>query len=326
MYKPTLLDASVAFTIGEDYAYYGLALPQDSRDGLLSGYQHGMSRFSGKRPVSNRFIRKWLQIRAGAWRRNRVVDLDVTPEYLERIDNELCPVSGVLLTHATGEPTDWSIDRLNNDGAYAKTNLLVMSTRVNLAKGNMGWERLMELGLELATDHRNATGLSAMEWRKLWRLTAATVLSERTLLARECVIQEDIPKGLMTAHSVLLQQQTFRFTKMSASARQKFWSFVQQGVSLEQASPVQALVAKDFQTQVQRYLGATPDCAQSVVGMFADNDVWATFCTWWECFVATGAFERWADLLENKVIDEGKPHVRAFELAEKMRLDSKGYH
>jgi len=32
----------------------------------------------------------------------------------------------VELTHSTGADTDWSADRVNNDGAYADGNLIVM--------------------------------------------------------------------------------------------------------------------------------------------------------------------------------------------------------
>ena len=55
--------------------------------------------------------------------------------HLHRIDVPVCPVSLVTLTHGERADTDWSIDRLNNNGAYAIGNLAVMSRGANTAKG-----------------------------------------------------------------------------------------------------------------------------------------------------------------------------------------------
>lgn len=135
------LDARVAFTLGEDYAFFGLPVPTGADQAMLQGHNTGLARFPRRQPA-DRFVKKWLQIRVGAWKRNRVFESTVTPDYLKLIDNEFCPVSRVTLTHATGLDTDWSIDRLNNDGAYAPGNLLVMSSRVNHIKGTLTWDEI----------------------------------------------------------------------------------------------------------------------------------------------------------------------------------------
>lgn len=75
----------------------------------------------------DRFVRKWLQLRLGAFVRGRSVAADVTVELLRRMDVSHCPVTRERLTHATRLDTDASVDRLNNDGAYAASNLAMMS-------------------------------------------------------------------------------------------------------------------------------------------------------------------------------------------------------
>lgn len=92
------------------------------------------------RQAGDRFQRKWLQLRLGAWCRGRVVAPDVTPDLLRELDVELCPVTRTPLTHGLQADTDWSVDRLNNDAAYAASNLAVMSVRANRAKGSLGFE------------------------------------------------------------------------------------------------------------------------------------------------------------------------------------------
>lgn len=79
------------------------------------------------------------------------------------IDVERCPVTLVPLTHSKLQPSDWSIDRLNNNGAYAPGNLAVMSTHANRAKGDKSFPQVHELsqGTE-AID-----GLLPREWARL---------------------------------------------------------------------------------------------------------------------------------------------------------------
>ncbi|MFL9942914.1 hypothetical protein [Paraburkholderia graminis] len=73
-------------------------------------------------------------MRQNTLRRGKVVNGVITPGFIEFIDYPTCPVTLVELTHSTGADTDWSVDRVNNDGAYADGNLIVMSVRANKAK------------------------------------------------------------------------------------------------------------------------------------------------------------------------------------------------
>lgn len=131
----------------------------------------------------DRFVRKWLQLRLNAQRRGRVVTEDVTPELLRRIDVETCPVTRCQLTHGELGEADGSVDRLNNDGAYAANNLAVMSTGANQAKGDRSFDDVLALSQRSApTD-----GLAPIEWSRLAALMLgpcfATRLSEAPILA-----------------------------------------------------------------------------------------------------------------------------------------------
>ncbi|MDO9237676.1 MAG: hypothetical protein Q7U28_16785 [Aquabacterium sp.] len=112
---------------------------------------------------SDRFVAKWLQLRLGAWRRGRGVAQDVTPHLLREIDVDRCPITRQPLTHGTTQDTDWSVDRLNNDAAYAASNLAVMSVKANRAKGRLGFE---QVHLK-ATVGESLDGLMPSEWLRL---------------------------------------------------------------------------------------------------------------------------------------------------------------
>lgn len=149
--------------LGHDFASYGLNLPEDATAALEEGYHAGLAR--QRRPRNaDRFVRKWLQIRNHALARRRAVSEKVTVESLRRLDIAVCPITLVALTHGERKPSDWSIDRLNNNGAYAIGNLAVISARVNHAKGDKGLievQRLSEGGCSVE-------GLAPREWARMF--------------------------------------------------------------------------------------------------------------------------------------------------------------
>lgn len=132
------------------------------------------------RGTPDRFERKWLQLRLGAWRRGRIVeDNEVTPALLRTLDVTHCPVTRVALTHGERADTDWSIDRLNNDAAYAASNLAVMSVQANRAKGARGFDEVLALARRAqATD-----GLAPLQWLRLAALMLGPAFATRHLLA-----------------------------------------------------------------------------------------------------------------------------------------------
>jgi len=157
------MDRHVPFNLGWDIAYYGLTCEVEDA-AIRAGYIAGKERFKGgTRREADRFIRKWLQLRINAWRRGRVFSDEVTPAYLKRIDAKYCPILGIELTHGTELLTNASIDRVNNDGAYAIGNLAVMSTQANKAKSNLSFAEV----LERIANPQLGPALSAPQWLRM---------------------------------------------------------------------------------------------------------------------------------------------------------------
>jgi hypothetical protein len=130
---------------------------------VREGFDEAVARGKREPAVPDRFVKKWLQLRLRAFERGRVFDVKITPDLLRSIDVPVCPVLRIELTHGRQLPSDWSIDRLNNDGAYAPNNLAVMSTQANRAKGARPFDEVLSLAsLPCPTD-----GLEPAEWMRL---------------------------------------------------------------------------------------------------------------------------------------------------------------
>lgn len=162
-----------AFNLGWDYAFYGLPAPDLDDVQVSLGYQAGCGRREGAARTSHsradRYVRKWLQLRANAWRRGRVFHQAVTVQYLQRLDVSHCPITGVALTHGTGALTDWSVDRINNEGGYGQGNLAVLSVKANAAKDRLSFEQ----ALALAGSPSPEKDLSPVQWLRLACLMAS---------------------------------------------------------------------------------------------------------------------------------------------------------
>jgi hypothetical protein len=149
--------------LGHDLFRFGKR--PDSNDvapSVLEGFLQARARGIGQEH-SDRFTRKWLQLRTNAFDRERAFDVAVTPELLRKIGVDVCPVMRVRLTHGAMKDTDWSIDRLNNDGAYALHNLAVISACANAAKGNRSFDEVYEL----AQGSKIEAGLTPVQWLRL---------------------------------------------------------------------------------------------------------------------------------------------------------------
>jgi hypothetical protein len=130
---------------------------------VLDGYKAGKLHFPRPQRHRDRYEIKWIQLRLGALSRHRIVQPEITPHYLEYIDADVCPVSLIRLTHSTQNDTDWSVDRINNSGAYADANLMVISTRVNRVKNDKTYDEVRRL----ADNNTSCPALSQVEWRRL---------------------------------------------------------------------------------------------------------------------------------------------------------------
>ena len=156
----------LGFDLGWDLARYGRPFDRSqANEDVLAGYATGRAHFEVPQHTANRYQAKWLQLRFSAIRRRRIVRADVTPEYLQLIDCETCPVTLEQLTHSTRTGTDWSVDRINNDGAYASGNLMVIGTRANRAKRAKNYRQVAPLAN--ATGSEIIDGLTPAEWARL---------------------------------------------------------------------------------------------------------------------------------------------------------------
>ncbi len=150
-----------AFDLGWDHGLYSIVPPANLPSAVREGYDAAAARCAAAK--ADDYVRKWLLLRTNAMARGIAFDPGVTPEYLRSIDVGMCSVSGVELTRATGSLSDWSIDRVLNDRGYVRYNLMVVSTRVNKAKGAWLPSRIRDIaGWGVPFD-----GLLSEEWRRL---------------------------------------------------------------------------------------------------------------------------------------------------------------
>jgi hypothetical protein len=159
-------------------------------------------------------------MRQGALRRGRVVQPEVTPDFIKFIDHPVCPVTLVPMTHGLREGTDWSIDRVNNDGAYAEGNLVVMSTLANKAKANKDFLTVAELAIE-SDDQQVVDGLSGRQWARLTSIMVGACASPTDELAMSYPLMTRILAGSVATDFQVLQSLVYRVTH-KASIRSQF--------------------------------------------------------------------------------------------------------
>lgn len=190
----------IGYDIGWDMAFYGQPCPRDGEPALVQGYRDCLKqRGRAQRRHADKFDRRWLRLRRGAWQRERYFSKDVTPQYLKRIYSPLCPVTWEPLTDSAGLPTDWTVDRVNNDAAYAPGNLVVMSLRANQAKGALTLPDVVRI----LQNNERPPALTEPEWLRLVYL-----------MVRPCSLGTDqevipcltfLPPGLRFAFSDVVQ-------------------------------------------------------------------------------------------------------------------------
>lgn len=148
----------IGFEIGFDQAFYRQSLSDRSDEAILQGFESCKTRSDPEK--INRFVKKWLQLRFQAYLRGRAVSKDVTPQLIQALDAQICPITGLILTHASLEPSDWSVERLCNDSGYAWGNLAIVSSQANKARGSMSYEDICRA----AESNESFNGLSAQAW------------------------------------------------------------------------------------------------------------------------------------------------------------------
>ncbi len=179
MDDPGMMDAAeTGRRLGHDlYRWSRLPLQPDWPVAVREGFEAAAAVRGQRVARDDRFVRKWLHLRLSALLRGRVVAPDVTVDLLRGLDVTHCPVTRAPLTHATRQGTDASVDRLNNDGAYAAANLAMLSARVNRAKGRLGFGEVLALSRLDAPTH----GLQPVEWLRLAVLMLGPAHAEKPL-------------------------------------------------------------------------------------------------------------------------------------------------
>ncbi|HEY8025869.1 MAG TPA: hypothetical protein VIF60_14985 [Burkholderiaceae bacterium] len=200
--------SEVARRLGHDlYRFSRGDQRSDWHPNIVEGFEHAAAR-GVMRQTPNRHIRKWLQLRLGAFARNRAFDESVTPDMIMKIDVVECPILRVPLTHSTQLPTDWSVDRLNNDGAYAIHNLAVMSSQANEAKGSFSFD---DVWRHAQLPHSTA-GLEPMQWLRLASVMLGPCYVDRDGLIPTIPLAAPIPLHTARFPTQIIQQ---LFTMMS---------------------------------------------------------------------------------------------------------------
>ena len=271
------------FLLGELFGIYALELPGDADEHVQQGYSSVPDAQKGKGVVVDRFVRKYVQIRANAWRRNRLVDDSFTVQLLRELDVERCPVSGVVLTHRTGDDTDWSIDRLDNNKGYVKGNLAVMSSRVNRLKKYYTPSQVHKR----AVIEEDLEGLTAQEWARLDTLVHCAVSSPQTdaePVQAFCAFDE-LPPCLAWHPCLQLQgylaAMVFSF---SANERRDSWESIEAAVPADKRHLVRALkvavteIVRSKTVSILRYWE-----------LFQDSKVWRIFAALWPSYFPTRA-------------------------------------
>jgi hypothetical protein len=163
---------ATGFEIGWDHAHYRLTPPPQhlaESHPVHQGWQAGTAVFGTRTLKATPHVRKWLQLRLNAWSRGRAFEgLQVTPHFLAQIDVPVCPITRTPLSHASGAGSDASVDRVCNQAGYAAGNLAVMSTRVNQAKADLGWDDALTVVRQLeASGLDTLDGLAPLHWSRL---------------------------------------------------------------------------------------------------------------------------------------------------------------
>ena len=269
------------FLVGEMLAQYGHELPGDADEAMRQGYASFPTARRSPAKMADRYVRKYLQVRINAWRRNRLVDDSFTIQMLRNIDNETCPVSGVVLTHGTGEDTDWSVDRLDNNKGYILGNVVIVSSRVNQAKGALDPESIYLRALE----RRDGDGLAGDEWLRLGCLVSCALtdaVSEAAALPLTLPL-EQFPPGLSWPFWAVFETYlAYACFGKSAGERERLWNGIARSGSL-----LTAIATANLRECVVKAIRGNKALRENPLELFQDPEVWNVFSLFWPLYKTT---------------------------------------
>jgi hypothetical protein len=163
---------ALGFEIGWDHAHYRVVPPAEHlHEGhpVRQGWQAGQAVFGPRTLRPTPAVRQWLRLRLQAWLRGQAFEaMQVTPNFLAQLEVSHCPVTGDVLTHGTGQPTDAVVERVFHGAGVAAGNLVVMSARAAAAKANCGWDDALDFARQIDSGAlQRIGGLDAAEWSRL---------------------------------------------------------------------------------------------------------------------------------------------------------------
>lgn len=211
--------SATAYDLGWDMAHYGVR-PRDHwhsiREPLTMGWQDGHAHFGSRTLPVDAFSKKWLRLRGSALHRGKICHESVTADYLREIAPRWCPIlrtelryDGAVLDPVNETDLIWSVDRIDNDGAYIAGNLAVMSEKANRAKGNLEYAGLRAMRQQaLAQSDGRIDGLSSDEWGRLSDL--ASMINNHAYDWRQLICETGfvIPPTDMFVHGAAWQMKT----------------------------------------------------------------------------------------------------------------------
>lgn len=164
---PASAHQTLGFELGWDHAHHGITPPTEhlfAASPLRQGWLAGRATFGRRTLKASRHTRLWLQLRSHAWARGRSFEtLELTPNYLQQIGAEHCPITRAVLDEST-----LSIDRVRDDAGYAAGNLATLSRGANAAKARHDWASASELAASLAQGpFKQVAGLGVAEWQRV---------------------------------------------------------------------------------------------------------------------------------------------------------------
>jgi len=271
---PPAVDAfdTIGFEIGWDHAHHRLVPPVQhlhAGNPVRQGWQAGQAVFGPRTLRVTRHVRKWLQLRLNAWLRGRAFEgVQVTPHFLAQIDVPQCPITREPLSHATGQPSDASVDRVFNGAGYAAGNLAVMSARANAAKADYGWDDALGFVRQIeAGGLGQIDGLDAAQWSRLAVLMSfVTPLKHAQVACLPLLVLPPNRLRLLNPVQALQTLLTLQFTRPGAPKRVN-----------ELAGAVPAAVRHDFQVFMHTLLArrlAAGVAADTAALRRAMEDLW----------------------------------------------------
>lgn len=317
-----LLDYELGRDIGYEYARLDMKLPDAAPKVFMEGFKHGQ--YSAKHKSSDTYERKALRLRYSAWRRNRYFDLSVDAEFLRSIDTDVCPILQIPMTRGTRQDTDASVDRIVNDAAYTRGNLMYMSVRANAAKGVKSFKDIVEI----AATGETVQGLDEAAWGRLMYLAFACeiVLDTNVDFGMPCFLI--LPQHVQMSNSICGLQQLVHHAvanTLLGPGRTALYDAI--------ASSCPSKKSKSLFTELCRvfwHLLTIKLRALYVEGVTYSNidigavDIWqqpAVFDLWRKWFKSLKGL----DLYNSKVVKKGMLVVRKSHPGDSWKLETGGY-